>query len=400
VSYILIKSVELNILFSLVIWLILFLNSNLNYSKAFINAVSPLVAILFVAFISSFFYSSTIYDYIKDFFYLLKPIIYLFIGYLIVKKINDKDYIFKIIIYSAFIFALAHILKTIFFLMYEPFNINQLRNENGLGNYLEMIALVFLLNSRFQSFVSFKIKWLNMFKLIIILSFLLYFSRTMFFSLILLLLSVKGYLKISKKGVTYISIFILIISLFYWYLFSINIERDEQGIFGFLYKLKIAPSEIFSPNIDINNHANLWDHWRAYEASKAIEQLFNTKYGIGLISGKGLGGLVDLGFVAPLNKEGMRYISSLHNGYAFIIYKSGIIGLIFYLLFLLYLYMISYQKGLNEKQIFLNNLISGFAVYYTFTTLIISGIYNYGEVMAIILGSLIYLSRFYSKKEI
>ena len=51
-----------------------------------------------------------------------------------------------------------------------------------------------------------------------------------------------------------------------------NIERNSTGIESFLYKIKIAPSEIFNSDIDIDDHKQLWDKWRAYE----VKMAFNT----------------------------------------------------------------------------------------------------------------------------
>jgi O-antigen ligase len=220
-------------------------------------------------------------------------------------------------------------------------------------------------------------------------------SRTVTVSVIILFLAVNGYLAITKKGLLYMFGFFVTVSLFYVYLFSTDLQRGAAGLEGFLYKLKIAPAEIFASKINVKDHSDLWDHWRAYEAQKAFEQINDTPFAIGLLIGKGVGSLVDLEFVVPLDKEGIQYITTLHNGYSYIAFKSGFLGLVAFLLFLLILYMRVYIKNYNLKAIITNNLLSGIAIYYMFTTLIVSGIYNPRDFVGIIVGGLLFLNYHY-----
>ena len=220
-----------------------------------------------------------------------------------------------------------------------------------------------------------------------LLSFFLYFSRTMFVSLFLMLLGVFGFIKITGKGLKYIMITLIAFGGFYAYLFSVELEREKPGIESFLYKMKIAPSEIFSTvrTVDPNNHAYLWDHWRSYESTVALDQMKTyTDYNIG----KGFGALVDLKFEAPLAKEKIRYIPIIHNGYVNVLFKTGFIGLFVYCLFLLWTYGICYHKASNDENKIYNDIISAIGVYFIFTSLIIAGIYNLEDILSFFLGIL------------
>ena len=175
-------------------------------------------------------------------------------------------------------------------------------------------------------------------------------------------------------------------------------RRQAATKSGFLYKLKIAPAEIFDSEINVKDHTDLWDHWRAYEAQKAYEQVRDTPMHYGLIAGRGVGSLVDLEFVSPLTIEGIQYITTLHNGYAYILFKSGLLGVFSHAVFLIMLYMQVYNKSKTIKLKIINCLLSGIAVYYMFTTLIVSGLYNPRDFVGIILGAFLYL-QFYHMKE-
>ncbi len=363
-------------------------------SKNVINIISYAVIILFIAGFSSIFQKPTLYDFIKDFAYFTKPIIALVAGYLLAKKIVDFSSFLKVFIYVVSLLSIIHI--TTIFLNTDLFSVSitKIRTVGGISNLSEVIALTIIIASyRIQFLDVFKNKLLKKVILsIIFLSFFLYFSRTMFVSLGLFLLAIFGYLKITSKGLKYGFLALSAFLLFYVYLFNANLERDKPGLESFLYKLKIAPSEIFTPlrTVDPNNHAYLWDHWRAYEATLAIDQI-NTP--ATFLIGKGLGALVDLKFKVYLGDSEMRYIPILHNGFVLVFFKTGIIGFFIYLLFLINMYLFAHANFTTEKTKIINNLISGFGVYFIFSSLIISGIYNNEDFYMFIVGALLFFRK-------
>jgi hypothetical protein len=221
----------------------------------------------------------------------------------------------------------------------------------------------------------------------------------MFISFFILTIAIRGYAKISTRGLIYITVFNLLLVLLFSSLQFADLKRESKGVEGFLYKIKMAPSEIFSPDINIatKNHRSLWDHWRAYEALKAIEGISDTKYNLGWFFGRGLGAQVDLGFEAPLDGKKIQFIPVIHNGYIYVLFKSGILGLLTYIIFLLYVYIQSYKSEINKHTTIINNFISGIAIFFILTSLIITGIYNVGDIVTFMLGGLFSLQFFYSK---
>ena len=98
---------------------------------------------------------------------------------------------------------------------------------------------------------------------------------------------------------------------------------------------------------------------------------------------------INLKFYSPLGeaKKGLKFISEIHNGYIFVLYKSGFLGIIMYLIFLLDLYKANYkQKG------YVSNLISAIGLFYLFSSLTITGIFNKRDILIFILGALFYFS--------
>ncbi|MFD0990555.1 O-antigen ligase family protein [Mariniflexile jejuense] len=341
---------------------------------------------------SAFFSNPTTYNFIRDLLYFSKPLILILVGYFAARKINNWKTIFKIVIYLGVAYAIYHIVNVIVNVNFKTASAAGIRATCGLSNILEIFAIALLfLSYKYPLFNIIKSnKAKNFYLALLLVSFLFYFSRTMFVAIFFLILGALNYLKINKKGLKYGVIILILFGGFYTYLFSKEFDRKGNGLESFLYKMKIAPSEIFSPKLDLKNHAALWDHWRAYEAYCAFEGLNKqpTKY----INGYGFGSLVDLKFNAPLSSEGgVQFIPILHNGYVFILYKTGIVGLLLYLVFLFALYFKSYSKQNNIQSQVFSNLIASTALYLLFSSLIISGLYNVEEVTAIVLGVFLYL---------
>lgn len=375
-------------------YLIYFFTILLFYSKVskqVINVVTFLALIFCITIFSSFFYKHTTYDWIKDFTYFSKPLLAILSGYFIAKKIKNIKSICKTIIYVSLFFAIIHILKVVFIIDFSTATISDIRKVGGISNEIEVFSIVLLILS--NKYENLKVITRNYFKkialAIFILSFILYFSRTMLVTLIIFLLASYGYLKITTKGIKYGLIVLASFGLFYVYLYNSEIKRDTPGVESFLYKMKIAPAEIFSlvDKKRMNDHAYLWDHWRAYEATVAIEQINTIP---SFLFGKGLGSLVDLGIGVYLGGEKMRFIPILHNGYVHIYFKSGVVGLFLYLLLLFSLYLFSYSKSKDNQKKIVSNLIGGLAVHFLFTSLIVTGMYNIMELYVFILGILFY----------
>jgi len=384
--------VELHlILFLLTSSLILFYK-NFSFSKKLFNPIFILLLITVVGIFTSLFYQKTYYNWLKDFMYFLKPIIAILSGYFIAKKINNFKFIIKGIILISTISAFLHITKVVWHIDFDTWTVESVRKIGGISNLIESFALVLILGSNTYDFINvFKNKLLkNTILILLLFSVTAYFSRTMVVALIIFYLAILGYLKLTSKGLKYGFIILISVGLFYTYLFSVKIERDKPGIESFLYKIKIAPSEIFipSPKIDMNNHASLWDHWRAYEASMALQEM--KKNPSSFFAGKGFGALVDLKFEAPLDSKKIRFIPILHNGYIYILYKTGIVGISLYFLFLFVLYLNSYSSKSNLNEFVIGNLIAGISLYYLFSSLIITGVYNMHDIFAFFLGILFF----------
>jgi len=385
-------SVELALIICVVL-ITFFSIKNGQVDNYLINLVSLLFLIIVVGLLSTVFRSNTNIDILKDVLHYLKPLLMLLAGYLAAKKVGNSNLILKTILFVALLSAIKHIIIFIALVDFSDFNINNLRYEAGLGTFIELLALIILVASKKYTILDvFKKKGTkNLLLFLLVFSFILYFSRTMLLGLVVILITVFGYTKLNVKGVKYVSGVLIVIALVYTVLFNIKLDPDKPGLESFFYKIRNAPLEMFSSpeGYDPQDHKRIFDRWRAYEAKMALEQMEKNK--LNYLFGKGFGSLVDLKFVAPLNDEGMRYIPIIHNGYIYVFFKTGFIGTLIYMVFLVSLYFQSYRKSLSTDEAAFRNFVSGFGVYFLVSSFVITGIYNLEEPSTFILGSFLFL---------
>jgi hypothetical protein len=364
------------------------------FAKGYIKTILPILALFFIGFLGTLINKFALFNILKDIFHFIKPILGLTIGYYFYKKINDFRLFVKTIVWVGLVSAIIHF--GIVFLFSNVGSVSGIR-EFGKDNFLELFALFFLAYyKKFQKQSVFNKKSTHFVVfLVLLLSCLLYISRTMMVVSIIALLSIHGYSIITKTAVKVMALVIISVLGFYAYLYSANIQRGKPGLEAFLYKVKIAPAELFKTKIDREDHTDLWDHWRGYEAKRAFKLMNDNPSSY--IFGCGHGSLVNLKFYAPLtgDAKGMKYISELHNGYVYILYKVGLLGMMIYLFFLIKLYKTIYIKK-ETVTIF----ISAIGLIFIFTTITVTGIYNTNDTIAFILGALLFFKDSGNAKEI
>lgn len=380
-------SFKANIFIQLAVLLFYIVVEKVSVSRGFLKEVAPFFLLILLGFIGTILFEYKAYDIIRDISHYIKPITGILIGYFFYRRINSFRTFAKTIVVAGVISAFIHLL-IIKFLVVPGASIHQIR-EFTKDNFLELFSIFILLfykKYRHEALFSNKLIVLGIYGLLII-SNLLYFSRTMIVMAIVLLMSFYGYTKLTRKTIQIFAVIVLAIGLFYSYLYSINVRRNAKGLEAFLYKVKMAPEEMFESSISKSNLKDLWDHWRAFEANRAYALMEEKP--VSYVVGTGFGSVVDLTFYAPLTGDvkGIRYISELHNGYAYIIYKTGILGLLIYLFILLKWYIRIYFK----KNI-VNILISSMGVIYLVTTLTITGLYNNRDIIILLMGALLYFA--------
>lgn len=392
------SSFKVNLALQIIYFLGLLSNRNNKITIGFLKTISPLFIIFGLGFIGYIIQFYSLSNVSKDISYFIKPIVGILVGYFLFKKYQDVAVFYKTFLFLGIFTATIHLCGILMFGDFLKVSISNIRGDFGLDNFVEIFAFFILLFSNKITEKPFFQKriFVPFFLSILFLSIILYFSRTMFVGLFLIGFSIFGYTKITEKSLKIIGIGMLLVGLFYVYLFSIKLDRNSEGIEAFFFKIKIAPEEIFKTKIDRENHKDLWDHWRGYEAKRALALMEENPHSF--ITGTGYGSLINLKFQAPIGEEGtMKFISRMHNGYMFVFYKTGIFGLFSLLVFIFSLYIKIYKSG-EYSQIFIYRLISSIGLFYFFSTLIITGIYIPKDIIIFILGGALSFEKFYDSK--
>ena len=376
------ESIELSFITSV---LVLILCATKTLSSNVLTFGILIITVTFIGAISTSWLSYPLFDLLKDTIYFSRPITVLFASYFVTKQIKSITYVFNVVVVIAFLFALRHILVILINVgSYESY-IN-IRSLGGKHNHIELIALVFLF---FTPYVSIFKKYRKAVKFILFVSIILYFSRTMLIVFFIFYLGHKGYLHLNRKFLKGFLIFGLTSIILGIAIYNVETTRDSDGLKKFIYKTQNSFKELFVPFDSEQvkrDRRMLWEHWRAYEAQKAIEQLNESGIKAWLI-GMGYGTKVELDIEVKLQGKLYAEVPSIHNGYIYILFKTGILGLFFYLLFILSIFF-KHQKFKGKKAV-LDNMIVASSLYLLFSSFVVTGFYRAGEFSMFLFGLLI-----------
>jgi hypothetical protein len=347
-----------------------------------------LFALVLLGSVTVFSPENDYYFFIKDLTYFLRPIFVVLAGYFITMRLDDKKSFLNIIVLMGFYFALMHLFKMAVNFTIIPSDTTRIRTYFGRYNHVETIALVILIcvkelpmkRTRYKFFYQILVACL-------VLSFLLYFSRTMFMVVFLMVLAYYGYLKLNQKSAVVLGGLLIIGSFFVAYL-SYYQPEVENGVVvdSFMSKLKNSFDESFSlKNVDINSKDRrvLWKHWRAYEAHMVYGEVAKDNL---YWTGQGFGSTVDIGFEAKLDGEMTQHLSLTHNGFAYLYLKTGLLGLLVYMFMALYLYSFAYSPTKKSLPNLGNKLLVACTFYILISSFVVTGIFKPYDMATLLIG--------------
>jgi len=345
-----------------------------------------LSALLVIGVIKSFFNDALPIKFLKDFVYFSRPVLMLLSTYLIVSNIKSSRFAFDVIVSISLAMALYHLTQILFSAGISS-DYSSLRNIAGKQNHVEVVGLIFLTFTPFYNKRHFKKRYLlYIIYPIILLSVIMYFSRSMYIVFLIFYLSYKGYLFFGKRLLKGFLIFaVLALGLFVVFK-NIDYSKDATTTNSFSYKIYNSINEIFetvNTSRIRDNTEELWQYWRAYESQIAIENVLNSKNNIiNFIFGMGFGSDIDLKTDVKLAGELYDKVPTIHNGYINIFYKTGLIGIVLYVsIFFINYLNISPRKDYNP---YMKSLMIGSLFYVFYNSLVITGFLRPGEFSLVI----------------
>ena len=94
------------------------------------------------------------------------------------------------------------------------------------------------------------------------------------------------------------------------------------------------------------------------------------------IIGQGFGKLIDLKIEIQLTTESWQFIPLVHNGYMYILVKTGLLGVLFFFIFLIKFYPSKKSKRIPQKHLYLRVILKSLIISCVLTNFVINGFFN------------------------
>lgn len=329
-------------------------------------------------------FNEDLYHIVQGFFYLSIPLILFAIGFQLSKSYSLEKYFSFIIIAGniiSLIFIFTAIIKVGFNSFLSPFT--EARFILGSGSPACVLGLVTSLYSDKFGFILFKSKSGKY--ITVLLNFTaiyLFASRTYWVMLIIFVIIFS--VKILKNYNLFVYTILFLVA-FFTIINIVNSRNDLSLSNSIFMKLVHSFKEISVNNFTTYKEINL--NYRGFEAYRAL-QTYSNGNPLELMFGQGLGKLVDLNTQVYLDGKLWNEVPVIHNGFFFILVKTGALGIIFILLFFFNIASIGFKRYRfnNREQQFLGVFILACGASLFMTNFVVNGLFNF-EMAILILTS-------------
>ena len=331
------------------------------------------------------------YNVVKDVWYVGKSLQALVLGFLLMDQIKDLRKALKVILISSLIAATFHIVHFIFNPEILQESVRDLRSDAGRGFMVCGFAIALLVTARkFRIGLFDSNKWMKPAVLLFcFFSLTLSLSRTQWASLLIMMFVTYDVINLKR-----IKSLLIIISFLAAFLLASTLVPQSASMGPgktFLGKVVYSFKEIVIKNYKSRKDINL--NFRGFESYRALVAYLKGNK-LQYLTGQGFGTLVDLGLNIKLGETEMRYLPTLHNGYMYVLVKTGIIGIMIYILFFLKFIRYGLKLGrLREAEVrFAGKMIVALSLVLLTTTLVISGFLNKTTMISIIMALGVFLA--------
>lgn len=304
--------------------LIIFLYIVKEHRMPYFNNIVLLILPMFIGSINGS--QNDLYLVLKDLFYLSIPVVSLATGYCLYSIITIKKLYNTLILFGIVMMLKKVVIAVMAIGITAIFNPILARYDTGfLGHPAPALALGLILafyifkNSSYSKRKMLILAALNLFGLYMMASraYMLFFIS---------FIVIYGVLIIRQKPARLIS-YSVVLSLSVLILLNVQSSSDS-----FMYKVLNSIKEVSVTDYSTEHDINFG--YRGYETFMAFQTF--SEGGLALKMFGGLGRLVDLKTYVPLAEGGMRFIPILHNGYLYILIKTGLAGFACYILYFVF----------------------------------------------------------------
>ena len=326
-------------------------------------------------------------DVARDFWLFLNPVVYIAFGYLMFEKEKSWSRLLQPFILLGLIASLYSVWNGYNhrLLLLNSASVEEYHQVAGYGFAQAMVPIVLILMSRRFGLPAGFLDGRRSVRIVLYviggIAIALSFSRTIIFVMLAgLLLTVsfrRSRLALAQGRPAAILLATAVIGALIFVVARPSSRLPAaQQTGSFMDKVANIPEEVKVHHFDTFEEINA--DWRGFEAYRALVtyQRFSPRESV---MGGGLGTLVDLGFVISFSPlESFQFVPTTHNGYAFLLVKTGPVGL---LLFLILIFLIARSGWQNTRvgppeQRFVGYLLLWTAITLLMTQGVVNGYFN------------------------
>lgn len=292
----------------------------------YVRLIAPLLAVLALGAVGLSGHQPR--DVLRDLSFALTPIALLYVGYWLARGRAMWPRLLTVLVIGAWIVSVAHLCVFAQHLDLLGADRDLIRKEVGGTDELVAFALVVLVAARHLRLGRLLPNWLPLWLVLPVLlaSSVLSFSRTQFAVGVVMLLATCGWLTRARR------VLVLVGAVAVLVLAAGALGSHDDGL-DFTSRIVNFVDEIAFA--DYADQADINRNWRGFESYLALKTMDAGSLAHWMF-GYGFGAVVDLGFLIELGSDvPLSAIPIMHNGYVYVLYKTGIAGLAAYVLFYL-----------------------------------------------------------------
>jgi hypothetical protein len=344
-------------------------------------------AMILVGLIAGLAHTSTPYLYFKDAWYVSNAVVITTVGFALARAMNNAARGLRAFVVAGVLVAVGHLMWFALNPQLLSFTATTIRSFTGTGYYAPGLACLLLLLhwGRWREDLRLGAGAASVTLVLCGLSVALSFSRTLMVVMLIGGLAVGGFFA-RREWLRLGLLIVMVISVLVVLQDTVD-TTSVQAKHSFVGKLARSLDEL--ETTERMSKRQIDDNWRGYETARGLAT-WRSGNAAQLLVGQGFGAQVDLGLFQNLTRnprDAVRYIPVFHNGYIYVLVKTGLVGLLLYAAALASIYVHGRRHACADDpaQRRHGRLLQCCAVVFAFTTWVVGGAFNKFDMFAFLL---------------
>jgi hypothetical protein len=337
-------------------------------------------------------YHNDLRDFLKDCWYFSNPLVYIAFGYFITERLRASARLITTFTIAGVAASVYTIVNCYFHAgeLADAASVNSYRHITGTGSGQAMIPVVLILIARHVKLPLGELERAKSIRVVVYVlgtaAIALSLSRTLLLVLLCGVMVLLGRRKLAAVAAG--AIMAGMLGVFAASFLSLTVFHASEP---FLDKVVHSSQEVELHPYD--TFADINDNWRGFEAYRALQTYKRLPLTQQIVGG-GFGTMVDIGFAMMLGgKTPLQELPILHNGYMYLLVKTGVLGLLLFLVFVGQVVRLGvrYRRSGRTPERLAGYTLIWTAVVFLLTQGVITGIYNKGALAPnlLLLGAMV-----------